>query len=257
MSYAAFPNYGDVARQALNVFRQELQDNSVLRNWWQHGELAAAGPKLEDSFERFSQLSQYLGEEIVVSGAFEGREPNLLMVAEVRKPGLKKFLGQMVNELAGQSKLGMRVLDPQELAVAKDGGSVEELVLLVRPDFVVAGLNLATLRRFNARLNQGSRGFASTPFGQRVVLGYEGGVTVLGAGDLHNILSQVPPGTRQNQAAFQRTGFADMKYLVWAHKSVAGEAASQAELSFMAPRHGMASWNAGERHGARQPISDI
>jgi len=67
-------------------------------------------------------------------------------------------------------------------------------------------------------------------------------VTVLGAGDLHNILSQVPPGTRQNQAAFQRTGFADMKYLVWAHKSVAGEAASQAELSFMAPRHGMASW---------------
>jgi len=69
-------------------------------------------------------------------------------VRKFRKPGLKKFLGQMVNELAGQSKLGMRVLDPQELAVAKDGGSVEELVLLVRPDFVVAGLNLATLRRF-------------------------------------------------------------------------------------------------------------
>src|SRR6266481_1213949 len=144
MSYAAFPNYGDVARQALNVFRQELQDNSVLRNWWQHGELAAAGPKLEDSFERFSQLSQYLGEEIVVSGGFEGREPNLLMVAEVRRPGLKKFLQQMVNKLAGQSKPGVRVLDPQELAVAKDGGSVEELVLLVCPDFVVAGLNLAT-----------------------------------------------------------------------------------------------------------------
>src|SRR5258708_7294083 len=89
MSYAAFPNYGDVAHQALTVFHQELQDNSVLRNWWQHGELATAGPKLEDSFEKFSQLSQYLGEEIVVSGAFEGRHPNLLIVAEVRKPGLK------------------------------------------------------------------------------------------------------------------------------------------------------------------------
>lgn len=242
MSYAAFPNYGDVAHQALNVFRQELQENSVLRDWWQHGELAAAGPKVEDSLEKFYQLSQYLGEEIVVSGAFEGREPSLLIVAEIRKPGLKKFLQQMVNELAGKSKPGVRVLDPQELASAKDGRPAEELVLLVRPDFVVAGLNLATLRRFNARLDQGSRGFASTPFGQRVVLGYEGGVTMLAAADLHKILSQVPLGTQQDQAAFQRTGFADMKYLVWEHKSVAGQAASQAELSFMAPRHGMASW---------------
>src|SRR5260370_7898706 len=164
------------------------------------------------------------------------------MVAEVRKPGLKKFLQQMVNELVGQSKPGVRVLDLQELAVATDGGSVDDLVLLVRPDFVVTGLNLPTLRRFNARLDQGSKGFASTPFGQRVALGYEGGVTILAAADLQKILSQVPPGPQQNQVAFQRTGFADMKYLVWAHKSVPGQAASQAELSFVAPRHGMASW---------------
>jgi hypothetical protein len=242
MSYAAFPNYGDVAHQALSVFRQELQESSVLRDWWQHGELAAAGPKVEDSLEKFYQLSQYLGQEIVVSGAFEGREPNLLIVVQVRKPGLKKFLQQMFNELAGQSKPGVRVLDPQELASAKDSTPAEELVLLVRPDFVVAGLNLATLRRFNARLDQSSRGFATTPFGQRVVQGYEGGVTILAAADLHKILSQVPLGTQQDQVAFQRTGFADMKYLVWEHKSVAGQAASQAELSFMAPRHGMASW---------------
>src|SRR5260370_27648365 len=148
----------------------------------------------------------------------------------------------MVNDARGKPTTGVRVLDPQELAVAKDGSSAEELILLVRPDFVVAGLNLATLRRFNAHLNQGSKGFASTPFGQRVALGYEGGVTILAAADLQKILSQVPSGTQQNQVAFQRTGFADMKYLVWAHKSVAGEAASQAELSFVAPRHGMASW---------------
>src|SRR5712664_699337 len=88
MSYATFPNYGDVAHQALSVFRQEIQESSVLRDWWQHGELAAAGPKVEDSFEKFFQLSQYLGKEIVVSGAFEGREASLLIVAEIRKPGL-------------------------------------------------------------------------------------------------------------------------------------------------------------------------
>jgi type II secretory pathway pseudopilin PulG len=40
----------------------------------------------------------------------------------------------------------------------------------------------------------------------------------------------------------QRMGFADMKYLVWEHKTVAGQAASQMELSFTGPRHGVASW---------------
>src|SRR5277367_1051179 len=46
MTYAAFPNYGDVVNQTLLVFRQELQESSVLRDWWQHSEMAAGGPKL-------------------------------------------------------------------------------------------------------------------------------------------------------------------------------------------------------------------
>ena len=33
MSYAAFANYGDVAQQALKIFRQELQESAVLRDW--------------------------------------------------------------------------------------------------------------------------------------------------------------------------------------------------------------------------------
>lgn len=242
MSYGAFPNYGDAAHQALKVFRQELQESAVLRDWWQHGEVASAGAKVEDSLEKFYQLSQYLGEEIVVSGTMEGKEPKLLMVAEVRKPGLKKFLQQMVNELAGKSKPGVRVLDTQELATAKDGGPPEELKLLVRPDFVVGALDLATLRTFNARLDRGSRGFASTPFGQRIAQGYQGGVTVLAAADLHKILSQVPPGNPQSQKTFQASGFADMKYAVWEHKKVASQGVSESELSFVGPRHGAASW---------------
>ncbi len=242
MSYAAFPNYGDVAHQVLKIFRQELQENSALRDWWQHGELAATGPKVEDSLEKLYQLSQYLGEEIVVSGAMEGRDPSLLIVAEVRKPGLRKLLQQMVEELAGKSKPALRVLSPQELAIAEDRRPAQELVVLVRPDFVVGALDLATLRSFNARLDRGSREFVSTPFGRRVVQAYEGGVTILAAADLHKILNQVPPGTKQNQMTFQRTGLADMKYWVWEHKSVAGQAVSEAELSFIGPRHGVASW---------------
>jgi type IV pilus assembly protein PilA len=241
MSYVAFSNYGDVTQQALKVFRQELQESAVLHDWWQRGDFAAAGPKLEDSLEKFSQLNQYLGQEIVVSGSMDGREPSLLAVAEVRKPGLKKFLQETTAQFGGGAKQGVRVLDLQELAVAKEAGSSQGFIVLVRPDFVVAAVDLATLRSFNARLDRHGRGFVSTPFGQRVVKEYEGGLTVLAAADVQKIMDEVPAGARQNET-FQRSGFADAKYLVWEHKNVAGRDVSQTELSFSAPRRGSASW---------------
>ncbi len=239
--YSAFPNYGDAAHQVLNIFRQELQESPALRGWWQHGELAAAGPKVEDSLEKFYQLSQYLGDEIVVSGA-TGPDPSLLILAEVRKPGLKDFLQQMVKELADKSKPQVRILDVQELATAKDQQPAQQPVVLIRPDLVAVALDLATLRSFNARLDHGNGQFASTPFGQRLAQAYQGGAEVLAAADLQKLVKHVPTGTEQSQMTFQRTGLADVKYLVWEHKSVGGQAASQAELSFTGPRHGVASW---------------
>lgn len=241
--YAAFPNYGDASHQALAIFQQELQQSPVLRDWWQHGELAAAGPKVEDSLEKFYQLSQYLGNEIVVSAASEGRQgPSLLILAEVRKPGLKEFLQQMMNDLASNSKPPMRVLDLQELAATKDGLPTQEPVVLVRPDFVTLSLDVAALRTFSARLERNERPFVSIPFGQRLVQGYEGSAEVLVAADLQEILKQIPPGTDPSHKMFQRSGFADLKYLVWEHKSAAGQTTSEAELSFTGPRHAVASW---------------
>jgi hypothetical protein len=210
MSFAAFPNYGDTAEQVLNIFRQELQESAVLRDWWQHGPLAANGPKVEDYLEKFSQFHQFLGEEIVVSGAFDGQDPRLLVVAPIRKPGLKKYLQQMLAQLSTKSKPGVRVLDLQDLAAAEDNGKADELLVLVRPDFVLASGNLATLRAFNSRLANKSQEFVPTPFAQRVLQEYQGGLTVLAAADLHNILNQVPTATRQD-ASFQHSGFADIK----------------------------------------------
>jgi type II secretory pathway pseudopilin PulG len=246
--YAAFPNYGNASHQALTIFQQELQQSAVLRAWWQSGEMAATGPKLEDSLEKLYQLSQYLGDEIVVAGGTEigepgaAKDPNLLILAEVRKPGLKDFLQRMVKDLADESTPAVRVLDVKELAAARDTSAAKHLVILVRPDFLVAALDVGELRSFNARLDRGGREFASTPFGQRLARAYDGGTTAVAGADLEKIVKQVPPGTDKNQAIFRRSGFADVKYLIWEHKSVAGQAASQTELSFTGPRRGVASW---------------
>jgi len=242
MSYGAFPNYGTAASQALAVFRQELNESSVLREWWQHGQAATVGPKIEDSLAKFSQLNQYLGDEVAVSGTMEGKQPDLLIVAEIRKPGLKKYLQQMIEDLAGKSKSGVYVLDPQQLAAAETKPAAGDLLILVRTDFVVGALDLATLRKFNSRLDQASRGFAATPFGHRVDQAYAGGVTMLAAADVQKILSKVPESPNTDKMTLQRSGFSDMKFLVWEHTRLNGQTVSDAELSFTRPRRAAAAW---------------
>lgn len=241
MFYGAFPNYGQASDQALKILRQELQNNAAFRDWWHQGEMAATGPKLEDALEKFSELNGFLGEEIVVSGASDGKEPSFVLVAEVRKPGLKKYLQQMLQDLAGNTKPQTRVFDPQELAATGDKGGSQEAVILVRPDFVVAAKNLAALRSFSARLDHPGREFAATPFGKRIAREYQDGVTALGAADLQGFINQVPAPKKQN-VALQRSGFADVKYLVWEHRRVDGKSVSQFELSFNSPRRGAAAW---------------
>lgn len=265
--YAAFPNYGEPAHQALAIFHQEEKDNPALHAWWEHAQSeqaqsSADAPKAEDVFEKLYQLSQYLGDEIVVSAATNAKDakkdPSFLFLAEVRKPGLKDFLQQMQKELAPKSPASVRIFNQQELAAAKDelgvdskaesdgktsaGKTNDKLVILVRPDYVVCAFDLADLRSFNARLDQSSHDFAATPFGQRMTEAYAGGTSVVAGADLQTIVKLIPINSEQSQKLFQRTGFADMKYAVWEHKSVAGKETSELELSFTGPRHGIASW---------------
>jgi len=246
--YAAFPNYGEASHQALDIFHRELEESSVLREWWQH--MDSAGTKnFEDFAQNFYALSQYLGDEIVISASAKGKEPRVLFIAEVRKPGLKAFLEQTIAQLPATSKPVLRILDPQQLALAKDVPR-EQPIVLVRPDFVIASGDLATLRSFSGELAQPrADAMASTPFGQRIARAYKSGVSIVGAADLHTILNVIPQSDQQKakQVGFERSGFSDMKYLVWQRNTIGGRDISQGELSFNGPRHGAAAWLAPPR----------
>jgi len=247
LAFASFSNYGPAAAQTLKIFRQELQQSKVLRDWWQHGDLAGNGPKIEDFLEKFAQLHQYLGDEIVVSGAMASQNPGLLVAAEVRKPGLKKFLDDLLTPSAGKANPSVRVLDAKELAAAADDGHAQQLIVFVRPDFVAAGFDLPALRKFSARLERANAEFVSAPFGKRILQAYSGGVTLMAAADLQKILALAPPAMNQNPS-LQHSGFADLQYLVWEHQTVAGQPISSTELSFTAPRHSVAAWLAKPAH---------
>src|SRR5271168_4756559 len=115
MTYAAFSNYGEAADKTLKIFRSELQESQALRDWWHHGEVAKTGPVIEKFLEKFAQLHEYLGDEIVIAVSQDAQEPKLLVAAALRKPGLKKFLQQEIAENGGEGKAGVQVLDMQDV----------------------------------------------------------------------------------------------------------------------------------------------
>ncbi|HKV25780.1 MAG TPA: hypothetical protein VJN93_14395 [Candidatus Acidoferrum sp.] len=239
--YLALPNYGEAASQGLKIFHDELQQSAVLRDWWTHGDPAPVAPKIEQFIDKFSQLHGYLGNEIVISGSAEGKETRILAVAQVRKPGLKKFLDETVAEFATSPKPGVVILDEQSLPKLVATPSKNELLVLVRPDFIIASSDLNTLRNFNTHLAGKSRDFASTAFGQRLGVEYHSGLTVLTGADLHKIIASTASAADSNEK-FQESGFAEMKYAIWDHRGHGEQALNQMELSFSAPRHGAAAW---------------
>src|SRR5439155_18087112 len=127
-------------------------------------------------------------------------------------------------------------------------GHTDDLLVLVRPDFVVASSDITTLRDFDKRLNQrGSKGDLQSAFQQRIGREYGGGVSMLAGADLRRIFSELPPIAQREIAPLQRNGFGDLEYLVWDRKSVDGQTTGQAELSFASPRQGAAAWLANSR----------
>lgn len=239
--YAGIPNYSDAIQQAGQLFQQELKESDVLRDWWQHAQAQNKGPGLEDVLNKVHDLGQYLGSEIVFSVGGIAHQPAPLIIAQVQKPGLKEFIQGLIAKADAGHAPGLLVLGPQDLAGALPA-SEHNLLILVRPDYVVASHSLSVLREFNASLNQGEGGLASTPFGQRLEKAYSSGAGLFLAANLEQIMESEHSNRPRHELAFQRSGLADVKYLVAERKDVAGQTLNRAELSFKGPRHGFASW---------------
>ena len=239
--FAALPNYGDTVRQTLDIFERQLQQNPALRDWWIHGEAAKTGPAIQIALQKYAELSQYLGDEVVISASIEDKDPRFLVVAPVQKPGLKQVLQQFV-QATSVSQQHIRILEPQELATVTVSVKPQPLLVLLRPDFVIATSDLATLRNFNAQLDKGGATFASTVFGKHIASAYGGGAVLVAGADLHDIIRQLVPADAKTQAMLKTSGFSDLKYLVWKHTRNGAQSLSESELSFAGPRRGIASW---------------
>jgi len=249
--YVALPNYGDTLHQAQQIFQQELRDSALLREFLQKNKLDATESKIEKGVEQFYEFSQFLGDELVITGKMEGQEPAFVLVAEVRRPGIKEFLEKMNAEVFTDKKDRARIVDAQELA-SIEPDKKNAPVMLVRPDLLVLGFNIASLREFNAQIDQGGPRFMMGQLGQRVAQSYQGGASTVFGVDLHKVVGLVPQSKPQNREMLEKTGFADVNYLVTENKITGGRSANKMELTFNGPRRGVASWVA-----AAAPMSGL
>ena len=240
--YAALPNYGEAAAQALAIFHQELQRSPVLREWWTRADMADNGPKIENAISQFSQIAQFLGDEIVVAASPDRPVPNPLLVAEIRKAGLKQALETLLASAPAKSRPDVRIVDLQELSSLPDKSTGRQTLVLVRPDYLIVAPDAATARRFNASLDQRSGDFASTPFAQRLAQAYRDNITVVAGLDLQTLVRQAAAEQKQSAAMIDRTGFSDAKYAIWEHIRSGDRDMSRSELSFTGPRRGIAAW---------------
>ena len=238
--FASLPNAGQALEDAHRIFREQIQQNETLRQWWSHGDPKDEA-KMDEIIAKLRTMSDYLGDEIVVVG-LRGNDPGIAIVSTLRRGGIDTFLR---NEFAP-------ALDGEKLTTIDENGlrSLPQgeagLVALVRQNEVVFGTSRNALERVNAQLDSGSVGLGNTEFGKRLQGAYERGAGFVFAADLKQIIADSSMHSRRRtqrpSQEFQRTGLADMRYLILEHREINGIPDNRMVLDFAGERRGIASW---------------
>jgi hypothetical protein len=242
--YIGIPNLGEALQQANQIFQQQLSQSKVLQEWWNKSGNSNQHPTPQELIEQIHLVSQYLGDEVVItaSGSAAPNEHGPVLLAEVRQPGLKDYLqNHLADSLTrAQGKVNLLVVDPQSLSSL--AGDERGMIMLVRPNMLVAGGDAASVRRMNAQLDAGTTLFAGTDFGQRIAAVYSRGTETLFAANIGQILNNSTHAQQGDSKALQNSGLNDIKYLI----ATRGESSSQGDnritLEFNGQRRGIASW---------------
>jgi len=239
--YISIPNLGDYLSEANKVFQDQLKQSPELQQWWSRGH-ATNSADLDSLVDKVHQMSQYIGNEIVVVGVKQANDPGFAIVANVQKSGLDDFLRTQWPISTSQ----LTLLDEKSLNAApipsqsKHGGYA-----LIRQHEAVFSNSIATLKQMNAQLNAGSSGFAAGEFGRQVAAAYSRGAGVILAADLHQMMLNRPNllhAQHKGQEAIEKSGMEDVQYLIAEHRETNGVPENHLNLQFSGTRKRVASW---------------
>ena len=241
--YISIPNLGDFLSEAEGIFHDQLKQSAVLQQWWNavhHLNTA----DLDTLVEKIHQMSQYLGDEVVIVGLKQTDNPGFAVVTDVQKSGLADFLNAQF--ASSSSTPSFVVLDEASLAAAPISTKPQYgEYALIRQHEAVFSNNIATLKQVDAQLNAGVSGFATGAFGQQISSAYGRGAGVILAADLHQMLLNNPNphhAAGNGMSAFENGGIDGVRYLIAEHRETNGVPDNHLNLQFAGTRQGIASW---------------
>jgi hypothetical protein len=235
--YASFPNAGQALEEANQILQSQIQQSPALQDWFSQGGRESQY-KINEFITKLRQLSDYLGDEVVLVGLNQGKSSQVALVAQVRLAGLREFLQTQFAD--GEHKLA--VIDPTGLASLPLKSN--QALALIRENEVIFAADRATLESINNQLNSGATGLAATEFGQRIKDAYGRGAGILFAADMHALM-QYPHRAHsrsRDTGELQRTGIADIRYFIAEHRELNGTQDNRMLLDFSGQRRGITSW---------------
>lgn len=237
--YVSIPNLGDFVTQAKGIFEDQLKQSPVLQQWWNNGKDNKTA-ELDDLVNKVHDLSQYLGDEMVVVALKQKTGSGFAVVADVQRSGLADLLRQ---EFAAGSHGGLTVLDETALQGASAGG--DGAYALVRDKEVVFSNSIGTLKSIDAQLDAGASGFAATDFGQQITAAYTRGAGIILAADLREMIAGAAGHKQKNaheDAFMAESGIGGVRYLIAEHREASGATENHLNLQFAGNRQRVASW---------------
>ncbi len=227
--YVSFPNLGRTLSDANQIFHQRMQENAVLRDWWErkmHG--SEASSKLDTFIDEVRAFSDYLGDEVVVTAAINpnGAMGGPVFLAEVKRGGFREFVHAEMNRFAADGKSPLHFIDEQPASASPRG-----LNVAIRDNFAAFAPEAESL----AQIGAGNR-FAGTPFHARIREAYRDGAGILFSADMGMITNNMS-GKR---GVPQPVG--NIKYVVMGQKQNGQAVDTHAQLTFSGPRTGVFGW---------------
>jgi hypothetical protein len=242
MLYVSIPNLGDFLSQANQVFHEQLQQSPALQQWWnqKHQNNTA---DLDSLIDKIHQMSQYLGDEIVIVGSGQGNNGSFAIMTDVTKSGLGDLLTTQFP--ATGTSPGITVLDESSLATAADSAKGKTAYALIRQHEAVFSNSVATLKKMDAQLNAGASGFAGSAFGQQISAAYTRGAGMILAANIQQMIaakSSQGNATPQSKAGLENSGMNGAQFLIAEHRERNGHPENRVSLQFSGARQGVASW---------------
>ena len=244
--YVAIPNMGSTLSEANRLLQERIQQSEVLQAWWSRQQASGEARKQAEMIDRLRNFSDYLGDEVVIALAPDEHSP--LILAQARRSDFRPFLEAQISQMRSEANGSKALIVDDPFSFRLPAGEKDTALVYLKNNLLAVAGDARQLQRV-ATLTQRSTsgGFASTPFYAAIQRAYQSGAGFLLCADLEQILSHSVSKNegREENPDFvrdERTGLADMRYLIMESKDVSGRTENRATLTFARERRGVAAW---------------